>query len=86
MSLGGVKLDLSTENDGILFKINDLGESLQTSGLGFLSSQGEYSFDGTIGARQGSSPELATFLQILGSPGADGMVTLEFKGQMARIY
>ncbi len=86
MSLGGVKLDLSTEKDGILFKINDLGESLQTSGLGFLSSQGEYSFDGTIGARQGSSPELATFLQILGSPGADGMVTLEFKGQMARIY
>lgn len=86
MSLGGVKLDLSTENDGILFKINDLGGSLQTSGLGVLSAQGKYSFDGTIGARQGSSPELATFLQILGRPGADGMVKLEFKGQMARIF
>lgn len=86
MSLGGVMLDLSTEDDGILFKINDLGGGLQTSGLGALSSQGKYSFDGTIGARQGSSPELATFLQILGSPGADGMVKLEFKGQMARIF
>ena len=86
MSLGGVKLELSTEDDGILFKINDLGGGLQTSGLGALSSQGKYSFDGTIGARQGSSPELATFLQILGRPGADGMVKLEFKGQMARIF
>ena len=86
MALGGVKLDLSTENDGIIFKINDLGGSLQTNGLGFLSAQGKYSFDGTIGARQGSSPELATFLQILGRPGADGMVKLEFKGQMARIF
>ncbi|MEN8134378.1 MAG: type II secretion system protein N [Thermodesulfobacteriota bacterium] len=86
MSLGGVKLDLSTENDGISFKVNDLGEALQTSGLGFLSSEGKYSFDGTIGARQGSSPELATFLQILGRPGADGMVKLGFKGQMARFF
>ena len=86
MSLGGVVLDLSTENDGVLFKVNDLGESLQTSGLGFLTSQGKYSFDGTIGARQGSSPELATFLQILGQPGADGLVKLEFKGQLARIF
>lgn len=86
MSLGGVQLDLSRENEGILFRINDLGESLQTSGMGFLSARGQYSFDGTIGARQGSAPELATFLQILGQPGADGLVKLEFKGQMARIF
>lgn len=86
MSLGGVMLDLSTENDGVLFKVNDLGGGLQTSGLGFLTSQGKYSFDGNIGARQGSSPELATFLQILGRPGADGMVKLEFKGQLARFF
>lgn len=86
MSLGGVKLDLSTENGGIVFKVNDLGGSLQTNGLGFLSPQGKYSFDGTIGARQGSSPELSTFLQILGRPGADGLVKLEFKGQMAQFF
>jgi hypothetical protein len=35
MSLGGVKLDLSTENGGIVFKVNDLGGSLQTNGLAF---------------------------------------------------
>lgn len=86
MLLGGVELDLSTENDGILFRINDLGGPLQASGLGFLSAQGKYSFDGVTGTRQGSSPELATFLQILGRPGNDGMVKLEFKGQMARFF
>lgn len=86
MSLGGVMLDLETQDDGIEFKLNDLGGGLQASGLGLLTSQGKYSFDGTVGTRQGSSPELATFLQILGNPGAGGMVEIGFKGQVARFF
>jgi hypothetical protein len=86
MTLGGVMVDLTAEDEGILFKLTDLGGFLQTSGLGRLDLQGKYSFDGTVGARQGSSPELTTFLQVLGRPAPDGTVKIAFKGQMARLY
>jgi hypothetical protein len=86
MELGGVMVELSTENDRVLFKLKDLGGGLQTSGLGFLTPAGKYSFDGTVGARQGSSPELATFLQILGRPGADGMVKIKYNGQLPSFF
>jgi len=86
MELGGVMIDFSTENDGILYKVVDLGGSLQVSGLGQLSPQGKYSIDGSVGARKGSSPELATFLQILGRPGADGLVTVKYNGQIGRLF
>lgn len=86
MSLGGVILTLATEKDGLLYKLSDQGGGLQANGLGLLTAQGNYSYDGTVGARQGSSPELATFLQIIGRPGADGMVKVKFKGQIPRLF
>jgi general secretion pathway protein N len=86
MELGGVMVELATESDRVLFKLKDLGGGLRTSGLGFLTPEGKYSFDGTVGVRQGSSPELATFLQILGRPGADGMVKINYKGQLPSFF
>lgn len=82
MDLGGVTGELATDNNVTVLKLNDLGGGLQVSGLGSLAAEGKYSFDATVGARQGSSPELATFLQILGRPGADGMVRINHKGQL----
>lgn len=86
MKLGGVMLNLATENDGVSFKLKDLGGGLQTNGLGVLTGEGKYSFNGTVGARQGSSPELATFLQVLGRPGADGMVKINQSGQLPSFF
>ncbi|MFO7607364.1 MAG: type II secretion system protein N [Desulfurivibrionaceae bacterium] len=87
IGLGGVVVDLATDDsDGIVFKLGDTGGALQAGGLGTLSPDGTYSFDGSLGARQGSSPELATYLQILGRPEADGMVKIGFNGQLPRLF
>jgi hypothetical protein len=86
IGLGGVAIDLSTDSDGIVVKLADTGGELQARGIGVLSAEGKYSFDGTLGARQGSSPELATHLQILGRPEADGMIKIKFNGQLARLF
>lgn len=86
VGLGGVVVDLSTDSDGIVLKLNDTGGALRAGGLGILSPDGKYSFDGSLGARQGDSSELATYLQILGRPEADGMVKVGFKGQLPRLF
>jgi len=86
VGLGGVALELSTDSDGIVFKLNDTGGGLQAGGLGVLSPEGNYSFNGTLGVRQDSAPELATYLQLLGKPEADGMVKIGLNGRLPRLF
>ena len=85
-SLGGLTLALSTEENGIMLKVNDLGGPLQADGLGFVSLSGDYSYNGSIGTRDGGSSDLAAFLQILGTPQADGKIKQEFKGKLLRLF
>ena len=82
MAIGGLVLELTTGETGINLKINDAGGPLQASIIGLLGPNGEYSFDGTISARQGSPPDLATFLQLFGRPGSDGMILIALKGRL----
>jgi general secretion pathway protein N len=85
MGLGGVVVDLSTENDGIVFRLGDTGGALQAAGLGLLSPEGKYSFNGSLGSRRGADSELATYLQILGRPQPDGMVKIQHNGSLVRL-
>jgi len=84
MALGGLVLDLATDTTGIRARISDTGGPLQAGIVGLLAPAGDYSFDGTISARQGSSPDLATFLQIFGRPGNDGMIRVSLNGRLSR--
>ncbi|MEN8142677.1 MAG: type II secretion system protein N [Thermodesulfobacteriota bacterium] len=84
--LGGLSLALSTEENEITIKLNDLGGPLQADGLGFISPAGEYSYNGWVSASRESSPDLASFLQILGAPQADGKIKLDLKGKLPRLF
>lgn len=85
-ALGGLALVLSTDESGVMIKVSDLGGPLQADGLAFLASTGDYSYNGSFGTRQGSSPDLASFLQILGSPQADGKIKVDLKGKIPRLF
>jgi hypothetical protein len=85
MALGDLTLALTTDISGIRIKVSDNGGPLQAAIIGFLDPGGQYSVDGTISARQGSPPDLATFLQILGRPGNDGMIRVSTKGNLPRL-
>ena len=82
IALGGLQLDLMTDPNGINTMLRDTGGPLQADIVGKLTENGRYSFDGTINSREGSSPDLASFLQILGQPGKDGMIKVSYRGEI----
>ena len=71
-----------TDPNGINTMLRDTGGPLQADIVGKLTENGRYSFDGTINSREGSSPDLASFLQILGQPGKDGMIKVSYRGEI----
>ncbi len=85
MNIGGLVLDLETDPTGIRALISDTGGPLQAGIIGRLVQDGNYTFDGTISARQGSPPDLATFLQLFGRPGSDGLIRVSFNGHLPRL-
>ena len=84
--LGGLSLSLTTEEDRVVAKIKDMGGPLLADGLGFVSSAGDYSYNGWVSAGRESSPDLASFLQVLGAPQADGKIKMKLKGKLPRLF
>jgi hypothetical protein len=85
MNIGGLLLDLETDLTGIGARISDTGGPLQATIIGRLVQDGNYTFDGAISARQGSPADLATFLQLFGRPGSDGLIRVSFNGHLPRL-
>jgi len=84
--LGGIRIDLTSGEDGVVATLSDDGGNLQAEGVGVLSPDGSYTFDGTVSARPDSPPDLATLLQVLGRPTADGRIQLTASGQLVSVF
>jgi hypothetical protein len=80
--LGDFRLTLGPDKDGYRGELSDQGGPLRAEGLLTLTPDGAYAFKGSLAVRDPSRDDLTTILRLLGRPGPDGGVPLEFDGQI----
>lgn len=82
LELGGFELVLS-DNEGVVKGVlKDTGGPVQLEGTVRLQPDGTYQFNGKIAARPGAAPALTQALALMGSPGVDGKIPLQYRGQL----
>ncbi|MBI3771855.1 MAG: type II secretion system protein N [Gammaproteobacteria bacterium] len=82
LALGGFELTLSNDEGAVKGVLKDLGGPVQLEGTVHLRPDGTYQFRGKISTRSTAVPAVTQALALLGSPGSDGKIQLQYQGHL----
>lgn len=81
-TIGNFKMDLETNDEGIRGVLRDTGGPLQAEGLLLLEADGSYKFTVEISLRDPGRSDLRNALRFIGTPSAEGKVSLVQTGKI----
>ncbi len=81
-SIGNFTMDLETGDEGIRGVLRDAGGPLQAEGLLLLEADGNYKFTMELSLRDPTRNDLRNALRFIGTPSADGKVSLVQTGKI----
>ena len=81
-TVGNFTMDLETNDEGIRGVLRDTGGPLQAEGLLLLEADGSYKFTVEVSLRDPSRSDLRNALRFIGTPSADGKVSLVQTGKI----
>ena len=82
LNLGDFSTELTTEKQGIVGTVRDIGGPLEMIGTLTLAPNGHYRFNGQVGVRDDNNQELRQVLSLLGRVGTDGKWSIDFTGML----
>lgn len=82
LDLGSFELTLSNDEGNVKGVLKDTGGPVQLEGTVRLQPDGTYQFNGKIAARPNAAPALTQALALMGSPGADSKIPLQYRGHL----
>lgn len=82
LELGSFELALSNDEGVVKGVLKDAGGPVQLEGTVRLQPEGSYQFNGKISTRPGAMPALTQALKLMGNPGPDGKISIQYRGQL----
>ena len=85
VTLGDLRVKLTSEADGVKATLSDGGGPLQAEGLLLIKPDGHYQFTGAFASRDEKQPFLTQSLRFLERQGADSKVKVSYSGSLSDI-
>lgn len=80
--LGNFQMLVDTDENGVRGVLKDMGGPLQADGILVLKNDNTYQFSGSLAVRDTTRTELVQGLSMLGRPGPNGKVAINYRGTL----
>jgi hypothetical protein len=82
--LGNLKIDVSTEKEGVVFNISDENSPIKVKADLLVCPDGKYELNGELTPTPQAQMGLSQSLALLGKPDKNGVIKIKYEGRLPR--